>query len=178
MRSLRFAITAALTTLLLTGAAAWAHSGSEETVLQVEPSSVTAGDTVVLAGSGLEPNVERTLVLAGSEMTIQLGTAMTDTQGMLQAQIVIPAHVPSGTYELQAIGDETLSTPLAVTASATGAAASPPPGQAAASVIPRDRSPLELGFLLVLVLASLAVGGLLVWRAEKIGDAVVTDAVD
>lgn len=117
-------------------------------------------------------------MLAGAEMTIQLGTATTDAEGMLQAEVVIPAHVPSGAYELQAIGDETLSTPLAVTASATGAGASPPPDQADQTVIPRDRSPLELGFLLVLVLASLAVGGLLVWRAEKIGDAVVTDAVD
>lgn len=166
MVKLRLAVLPAVATLLIAAAApVLAHQGSDESTLAVDPTTVTAGGTIVLAGSGMEPDDDRILVLAGSDMTIQLGTATTDAEGMFNQEIVIPAHVPAGAYELQAIGDETITTPLAVTAAAGEPAASAPPAQDE-EIVPRERSGFEFGFIVVFVLASLALGVFLVLRAE------------
>jgi hypothetical protein len=143
------------------------HSGSGEAGIQVEPANVTAGATVVLAGTGLEPNGDRVLTLVGTDFVVQFGSVTTTAEGMFSKELTIPAHLPSGTYTFQAIGDETLTVPLAVTAAAGGAAESPAANEANSIVIPRQRSPIELGALLVLVALAVAVGGLLVMRAER-----------
>ncbi len=145
-----------------------AHEGGGEETLAVEPSSMTAGDSVVLAGSGLEPDSDRVLVLAGGRLTVEFGTVKTDAEGMFSKELIIPNHLPSGNYELQAIGDETLTVPLAITAAAGGAEASPPPNGAGETVVPRERAPLELGLILVLAAAAALVGGWLAWRAERL----------
>lgn len=153
--------------LLALGAVpALAHEGSDATSLAVEPSTVTAGESVVLAGSGLEPNTERLLVLSGADMTINLGKVMTDAEGMFQVELIIPGHVPSGAYELQCIGDETLTTPLAV-AAGVAQEASPPAGTDTDAILARERSPVELAFLLAVVVIAAAAGLLLVVRAER-----------
>ena len=168
--ALAFALAAGL--VLLGGAAvALAHEGEAgEETLAVEPESVTAGDTVVLAGSGLEPDSDRVLVLAGGHLVVEFGTVRTDAQGMFQTELTIPSHLPSGTYELRAIGDETLTAAVAVTAAA-GAAASEPADPARETILAHDRSPVELaitfGALTIIVIA----GVLLVWRAERLGGA-------
>lgn len=131
--------------------------------LTVEPDAITAGQTILLAGNGLEPEDERVLVLQGENLAVSLGTATTDADGMLSQEIQIPAHLPSGTYQLQAIGDETLEVELKVTA-AEGGATEPPPEAAIAA---RDRSLLELGVIVVLAALAAVAGGLLVWRAER-----------
>lgn len=113
-----------------------AHDPGEAEIV-VEPASVTAGDAVVLAGTGLEPDSDRVLVLAGEDLIIEFGTVTTDDEGMFQAELTIPSHLPSGTYEFRAIGDETLTVPLAI----SGAAASPPT-DAGETIMPRDRAPL------------------------------------
>ena len=150
---------------LSVGLAAMAHEGEEG--LEVEPSSVTAGDTVVLAGSGLEPDDERVLLLAGESLIVEFGTVTTDAEGMFSIELTIPSHLPSGNYELRAIGDETLTTPLGVTAAAGGVGESPAANEANQTVVVRPRSPLELGIILGLVVVAAAVGGWLVWRAER-----------
>jgi hypothetical protein len=147
--------------------AALGHSGSGEAAIQVEPASVTAGGTVVLAGTGLEATSDRVLTLVGSDLLIQFGTVTTDAEGMFSKELTIPSHLPGGTYTFQAIGDETLTVSLAVTAAAGGAAESPSANQANEVVVPRQRSPIELGFILALVALAVGVGGLLVWRAER-----------
>ena len=152
--------------LLIAAAPALAHEPGAGTGIQVEPASVTAGQTVVLAGTGLEPDSDRVLVLAGADMVISMGSVTTDAQGMFQVELTIPAHLPSGTYELRAIGDETLTTALAVTAAAPVAGASPGPDESAELVVARDRPPSETGLLAAFILASLVVGGLLASRAE------------
>ena len=144
---------------------AMAHEGSGEEEIVVEPASVTAGDIVVLAGSGLEPDNERVLVLAGEDLIVEFGTVTTDTEGMFSKELTIPNHLPSGNYELRAIGDETLTTPLAVTAAAGGAQA--PAADAQETIVPRERTPVDLGLLLVLTALVAIAGGLLVWRAER-----------
>jgi len=135
--------------------------------LSVEPQEVTAGDTILLAGNGLEPDDERILVLQGEDVAVSLGTATTDGDGMLNAEIEIPGHLPSGTYQLQAIGDETLEIEVKVQAAEGGA--SEPAEEA--PITARERGPIELGVILVGAALAAAVGGLLVWRAERLGGA-------
>ena len=122
-KPLPFAIALGLALSLGAAVGAMAHEGTGEAKIEVEPSSLTAGDTVVLAGSGLEPDSDRVLVLAGEGLTVEFGTVTTDAEGMFSKELTIPSHLPSGNYELRAIGDETLTTPLAVTAIAGGAEA-------------------------------------------------------
>ena len=166
-RSFPVAIACGLLLSLGTGLAATAHQGTGGEALEVEPSSITAGDTVVLAGSGLEPDSDRVLVLAGPDMTTEFGTVKTDSEGMFSKQLTIPNHLPSGAYEFRAIGDETLTVPLAVTAAAGGAQTSSAPNAAAETVVARQRSPLELGIILLFVAAAAAIGIWLVRHAER-----------
>jgi hypothetical protein len=167
-RSLPVAIAFGLLLSLGAGLGAMAHEGSGEESIEVEPSSITAGESVVLAGSGLEPNDERVIVLVGQHDTIHLTEVDTDAEGMFSLELTVPAHLPTGTYELQAIGDETLTVALAVTA-ASGAAAAP--NAAEESVVARQRGPVELGTILALVAIAAALGAWLVWRAERFGGA-------
>lgn len=135
--------------------------------ISVEPAEVTAGQTVLLAGNSLEPDDERVLVLQGETITVSLGTATTDADGMLNKEIQIPAHLPSGTYQLQAIGDETLQVELRVTAAEGGAVTGPEPDKGAISN--RERNGVEFGAIIILAATFAALGALLVVRAERIG---------
>ena len=166
-RSQVIAIALGLVLSSVAAVAAMGHEGSGEETLEVEPSSITAGDSVVLAGSGLEPDSDRVLVLAGADLTMELGTVKTDDEGMFSTELTIPNHLPSGAYELRAIGDETLTVPLAITATAGAAEPSSAPNTANETVVARQRSPLELGIILAFVAITAVVGGWLVWRAER-----------
>lgn len=156
--------------LLALGAAgaAVAHEGSGEEEVVVEPAELTAGASVVAAGSGLEPNDERVLVLAGADLVVDFGTVTTDAEGMFEIDLTIPSHLPTATYELRAIGDETVTAQLAVTAAAGGADAAPPADAANQVVVPRERTTIEVAVILVLVALAAAAGGLLVWGAERV----------
>lgn len=135
--------------------------------ISVEPAEVTAGQTILLAGSGLEPDDERVIVLQGETITVNLGTATTDADGMLNEEIQIPAHLPSGAYQLQAIGDETLQVELRVTAAEGGGVAEPAPDEGA--ITNRTRSGLEVALVVGLAALAVVAGGFLVWRAERFG---------
>lgn len=164
-KSASLAIPLGVVLVLGAAAAAMAH-GSGEAEIVVEPGSVTAGDSCVLVGTGLEPNDERVLVLVGQNIVVEFDSVTTDAEGMFSVELAIPSHLPSGTYELRAIGDETLTAPLEVIAIAGGPDASPAPDDASNSVVPRERTPFDLAVILGLVALSAAAGGLLVWRAE------------
>lgn len=166
MRNLSIALAIALVGIFVASTIAAAHEGSEGTALAVEPTSVTAGETVVLAGQGLEPGSERTLLLAGGDLLVDLGSVTTDADGMFQVTLTMPSHLPSGTYELRAIGDEVLTVPVAITGGSTPVT-SPAPGQQGDTIVPRERSPLELALILAFLVVSLGAGGFLVWRAES-----------
>lgn len=167
MRRSAIAAALALVVTLVAAVTAIAHEGGGEEEVVVEPPEVTAGDSVVVAGSGLEPDDERVLVLAGADMVVDFGTVTTDAEGMFQNELTIPGHLPSGSYELRAIGDETVTAVLAVTAAAGGPEASPAADDASQAVVPRDRSPVELGVIVVLVALAAVGGGFLVLRAER-----------
>jgi len=144
------------------------HSGGEASGISVEPESVTAGGTVVLAGQGLEENSERQINLVGPDVVVPFPAVTTDAEGMFSVELTIPSHLPAGTYTFQAIADEVLTVDLTVTAAA-GQAAAEPKNEAAAVVAPRDRSPFELIVIAIVLVASVAGGLVLVTRAERFG---------
>ncbi len=148
----------------------FAHSGGEASGISVEPAQVTAGGTVVLAGNGLEPDSDRQINLVGPDVVVPFPKVTTDADGMFDVTLTIPAHLPAGTYTFQAIADETLTTPLAITAAA-GVAAAQPTSEAAAVVAPRPRSGLELAIIALLVVIVVGGGLLLITRAERFGAA-------
>lgn len=133
--------------------------------LTVEPAEVTAGQTVLLAGNSLEADEERVIVLQGDTITVNLGTAPTDGDGMLSQEIQIPGHLPSGSYQLQAIGDETLQVELKVTAAEGDAATESAPDEGA--ITNRQRPGIELGLIVVAAMLVGGLGALLVVRAER-----------
>ena len=134
--------------------------------IEVQPETVTAGGTVTLVGENLEPNDERILILTGADVRLDLGTVVTDADGMFSLEVTIPAHLLGAVYEFQAIGDETLTVQLNVLAASGSSSGGRPVANEPA---PRERSPFELGLVLVLAAVSLGVGMLLVVRAERLG---------
>lgn len=163
-----FVLVASVALALLAVGPVLAHGGGGDGI-SVEPDSAQAGDTVVLAGQGLEPNSDRVLVLAGPDITIDLGSVTTDAEGMFQKEIKIPAHLLGGAYEFRAIGDETLVTGVAITAAAGMAGGASSGTDAEETVQAYQPGPLTEGLLIGGALALLAIGGLLVWGAERFG---------
>lgn len=88
-------------------------------------------------------------------------------RGPDRGYLPIPDHLPSGSYELQAIGDETLNMPLAITAVAGGAVASPGGNAANETLVPRDRAPIELAVIVGIAVLAALLGGFIAWRAER-----------
>lgn len=166
-RSMGVATVIALLLSVGASVAVMAHEGAGGETLEAEPSSITAGGSVVLAGGGLEPDSDRVLVLVGQGLTVEFGTVRTDAEGMFSKELTIPNHLPSGTYELRAIGDETMTTPLAVTAASGVAQPSSVANGAAETVVARQRTPIELGLIIALVAAASLIGAWLVLRAER-----------
>lgn len=168
----RLLAAAILVALLLPVAYASAHSGDGEASVEVEPAAVTAGETVTLAGSGLEPDSDRVLMLAGDELLVEFGTVRTDALGMFTKELTIPAHLPSGTYEVRAIGDETLTASLGITAAA-GASGAGATGSSTGDVVTaRSRPPVEMAAILLSALVIVAAGVFVAWRAERVGQAL------
>ena len=169
-RRLLRAAAASVALVLVLALPAFAHSGGEASGISVEPAEITAGETVVLAGNGLEPNSDRQINLVGPDVVVPFPAVTTDADGMFAVTLTIPDHLPSGTYTFQAIGDETLTTECTITA-AVGMAATEPKDEAAAIVTSRSRSSLETGIVGVLVGVAIGLGVLLVVRAERVGRA-------
>jgi hypothetical protein len=166
-RVLRAAAASVALAFLLT-LPAFAHSGGEASGISVEPADITAGETVVLAGNGLEPNSDRQINLVGPDVVVPFPAVTTDADGMFAVTLTIPDHLPSGTYTFQAVGDEVLTTDCTITA-ASALTPTEPTNEAAAVVSSRSRSSLEIGTVGILVGVAIALGALLVVRAERLG---------
>ncbi len=149
------------------GPAALAHG---QVSVVVSPSTVTAGDRVTLSVTGVEPDLERVIVLVGQGIVIQFPTVRTDSTGSFTTQVTVPAALPGGTYRFEAIGDETLTGDLDVKAAAGGIAAQAPADLSVPSS--RSRSTPAMAGLVVLALLAIGLGVMLVLRAERLrGDA-------
>lgn len=149
--------------LLATGAAA--HGGGTEPTVEVDPAQVTAGGKITIACENMEPNSDRVIVLAGQSLIVQFGTVKTDADGRLTLTATVPSHLPSGVYSLQAIGDETVSTQLQVTAAEGMASSAPAPQE---TVKPRPMDAIGWGVLALAVAAMVLIGGWLVLSAERL----------
>jgi hypothetical protein len=141
-----------------------AHSGDQSANLQIDPNPITAGGTVTLVGSNLEPNGERQVSLAGQNLVVDFGTFKTDADGMLRADLKIPAYLPAGTYEIRAAADEVLTVECDVQAAAGAPAAADVPEM---QVEPPPRGAVEVALIASLVALSLALGMFLVWRTRR-----------
>jgi hypothetical protein len=143
-----------------------ARSSAEATV-RAEPATVGAGESVTFEGTGMRPGSARTLVLAGGHLVIGLGAVRTDVSGQFSTVVGIPGHLPPGSYELRAIGDDTLVATVAVTGAAASGARSRVAARSA-GVTPTEggtstRVTVMLGLAALMIVAALVVA----WRAER-----------
>lgn len=151
--------------LVVGGPSAVVHAHEGAAGITLDPDQVTAGGTVLLAGSGLEPDDERVLVLRGEDIVVSLGSATTDADGMLAQEITVPGHLPTGSYQVQAIGDETLEAEVKVQA----AAGTPESVSAVPDPVITAPSTGESVVVLVGALLLAALGLVLIRRAERLG---------
>ncbi|WP_217184340.1 esterase-like activity of phytase family protein [Streptomyces sp. AC495_CC817] len=98
-----------------------------EPELALSASTVKAGGTVQVSGSGFPASAEVRIELHSDPVV--LGTATTDAQGALRFSATIPAATPAGAHEIVAVsGDATARAALSVTAAggATTPGTTPP----------------------------------------------------
>lgn len=134
--------------------------------LSVKPTSVTAGNTITVAGGGLEPLGDHRVVLQGVGLVVDLGSVRADPEGRFAQELEIPAHVPSGSYRVQVIGDGSPTASIAVSGTWSGGVTDT--ASTAAASIPVGQQPPRsllavLGSAFVIVLAGVVVA----WRAER-----------
>lgn len=179
MSSRLFVVAAAAAGLVLAiGMPVLAHGDEEAPTILVEPVQVNAGGTIVLAGDGLEPQSVRVIDLVGSDVVVPFGAVTTDAEGMFSVTLTVPGHLPAGAYTFEAIGDETVTVSLDVTAGpaavepGAGRSQASPQPVAAVETTPRSRSGLELGVLALIVIVLIGCGAVLAVRAERIGRAL------
>jgi len=158
-------VAAALGLALAVPLAALAHGGGTEPTVVLEPTQVTAGGAVTIVGENMEPTSDREILLVGQKLIVQFGTVKTDADGMFTLQVTVPSHLPGGIYQVQAIGDETISTNLEV----IGAAGMPSVAPAAQEVA-KPRKLEGIGMILLIGVIGLLVlaGGLLVVFGERL----------
>ncbi len=161
-RFVAFALAAGLA--LVAVSPTWAHSGGSEPTLQLDPNPITAGGTITLVGTNLEPNGDRQVSMAGHHLILDFGTFKTDANGMLTVYLKIPAYLPAGTYEIRAAADEVLTIEGDVQAgvgmgTTTDSSAQP-------EVVSRQRGAIQTSLIASLVLLSLALGSFLMWRTR------------
>lgn len=112
-------VAAAAALLFTANATAFAHGGG---VIRLASKQVAVGGTLVLTGEKLEKNSDLKLELRGTLDNYPVGEVRTDTAGRFKMSIVLPPHVPAGSYMLAAIaadGDVAARTDLVVGAAST-----------------------------------------------------------
>jgi hypothetical protein len=163
-RSTVLPVLAALVIGLAVPLAALAHGGTEPTV-ELDPIQVTAGGTLMIVGENMEPDSDRVIVLTGQQLIVEFGTVRTDADGMFSLEVTVPSHLPGGVYQVQAIGDETISADVEVTA-ATGLPSAESGAQE--EVQPRNVEGIGLVLLIAVIGLLVLVGGWLVISAERL----------
>ncbi len=131
----------------------------------VDPMTVTAGEDVTISVAGVEPNQDRVIVLIGQGIVVPFPTVRTDANGSFTAKLTIPSRLPGGTYRFEAIGDETLTGDVDVTAPAGGIAAQALPLQDVPES--RTRNAPETVAIVALALLAGLIGLGLSMRAER-----------
>ncbi len=154
---------AAVWTLMSVPAFAQDYPG-EPSPLEVSDSTVSAGGTTTLSGSGCGADEAVSITLAGDE----IGSTTADSTGAFSAAVTIPSSTPAGTYTLAAScgGSVVGTTTITVSGSGSGAESGSTLPFTGANVLP------GLGIGLGLVVA----GGVLLWsvrrRRSRVGQTV------
>lgn len=160
------AIAVVLNALVIPLGIVTAHSDLPSPAVQVVPADVAAGGTVVFRGAGLEPDSDRDLVLAGDGMVVDLGIVETDAAGTFSEDVQVPGHLPTGAFELRAVGGETLTAALHVAGVAAGSSTSPT--TASKPSISPDPTWLEQVAFALFVAAFAVAGSLVAWKARRL----------
>lgn len=125
-------------------------------------SSVTPGGTLVVTGTGFEPNSLITLVLHSDPVT--LGTVTANANGSFTDEVTVPSDTPPGDHTIIAsdtYGD-TASTEIVVTAAVTGANSTTSSGGSGLAFTGAD-----IAALTSVGAVALALGGMLVLATRK-----------
>ncbi len=112
---------AAVGLLALLATLGWAAPVHEKGVLELARRELAAGDTVAVAGRKFAPNGRLTLTLVGTGGRTVLGEVSADAAGAFQANVWLPAGIPSGSYRLVAVaadGEEVASLDIVLSAPA------------------------------------------------------------
>lgn len=160
----------ALAAVLWLAGAAFGHGGEEGAAsLTLEPASTAPGSTVLVVGTELAPEAEMLLQLTGEGLTIRFGEATTNAEGRLTQELEVPAHVPAGVYQVEAIADETVIAELQLIGSGEGAVLAT---DAEGSAAGRERGVLGYGIVVVVALLAAIAGLILVVRSDRFADAL------
>ncbi len=125
----KIAAFALLMTAAAAGAVAPANAGGPPDyagcTITVDPSSFEPGDTVTVAGTGLQPSFETPIEF--NSVTVVVGTVTTDAEGAFETTITIPADAAQGdhtiTAECDAVGNVSITD---VTVEVSGNVIGPP----------------------------------------------------
>ena len=165
--------------LTIAVATAWAH---EKGILKPATRTLTAGDTLAVAGEKLPKRERITLRLVGVGGRIALDTVQADSAGAFAARVLVPASVPPGAYRLVAVADDgdevaTLDVTVVAAAPATDHAAMDHPDEAVAAAEPsadplaldRARSAAVTGSTVAAIVLAVVLGGVLLRRPPHPG---------
>jgi len=167
-------VTTILGLLAVAVATAWAH---EKGILKPATRTLTAGDTLALAGEKLPKLGRITVRLVGVGGRMALDTVRTDSAGAFAALVLVPAAATPGAYRLVAVaddGDEVAT--LDVTVVAAGPAAdharmvhhddttAPEEPSAEPLMLDRARSPVVTWTAVGAIVLALVLGGMLLRR--------------
>lgn len=142
-----------------------AFSGDGRASVAAEPVAATAGTTITVTGTGLEPNADQVLVLDGGGVAVDFGSVRTDANGGFSKTVAVPGRLSSGSYALRTVGAETLTTTIEITAATEGTPSSP---RVDAAVDTQSRSSAVLAASLLTAVVILLAAAVVAWRAERL----------
>lgn len=145
-------------------------------VINVNPSVVSAGDTITITGSEMEQGEKFAITLEGVQGATALGTILVEGQNEeagFTATFNVPQSLKPGSYNLRAAtqAGESATVDLTVTAPSSKASAAPAQTRMASGElheIARPRSALMFISVIAVALVSITLGLLLVLPRRKI----------
>jgi hypothetical protein len=112
-----FAAVLAISLIPLVGGTALAHGDKQVTVTPLSP---RAGETVTVNGGGLGDSREVDIRVVGLAVDVDLGQLTAADDGDFSGPLQLPVTIKPGTYQIRAIGDETLETQVTIAPAAPG----------------------------------------------------------
>lgn len=161
-----FLLGAFILSFLVALPSAWAHGGG---AITVQPVVAAPGADIQLQGEGLEANSELEITLIGMGYDAVLGSVTVAADESFRQTFSLPEDASPGVYQIQAKSedDDTYTTEITLEAKSPSAAGITQTAEPSAEPmqLARVRSPWEWAIILFGVIASAALGALLVlWK--------------